>query len=59
MLIYNYRKGKQEREVNTMMTLVAIKGNERIEKDFSQYFQALTIAINLQNKGYTVEIKRN
>lgn len=42
-----------------MMTLVAIKGNERIEKNFSQYFQALTIAINLQNKGYVVEIKRN
>lgn len=42
-----------------MMTMIATKNNERIEKNFNQYFQALTTAIQLQNMGYTVEIKRN
>ena len=43
----------------TRFTLNATKENERIEKVYTQYFQALTTAINLQNAGYTVEIKRD
>ena len=41
-----------------MFTLVATKENETIEKKYSMYYQALTVAIQLQNKNYIVEIKR-
>ena len=42
-----------------MFTVIYTKNNTTEEKNFSQYYQALTFGINLQNSGYVVEIKRN
>lgn len=42
-----------------MFTVIYTKNNTTETKTFGQYFQALTFGINLQNNGYTVEIKRN
>ena len=42
----------------TTFVLIATKGTENIKKDFWAYHQALTSAINLQNLGYEVTIKR-
>lgn len=41
-----------------MFTVIYTKDNTTETKTFGQYFQALTFAINLQNVGYTVEVKR-
>lgn len=41
-----------------MFTLTATKGTEIITKNYSQYYQALTVGITLQNKDYKVEIKK-
>lgn len=41
-----------------MMTMTATKGNEVIVKEFGMYFQALTVATQLQNAGYEVKIER-
>ena len=49
---------KQEREVNKMFTVIAKRNDEVVEKKYSMYFQALTVAIELQNKNFIVEIKR-
>jgi len=42
----------------TKFTVVATKENEVIEKTYNMYHAALTTAINLQNVGYKVEVKR-
>lgn len=42
-----------------MFTVIYTKNNATETKTFGQYFQALTFGINLQNHGYTVEIKKN
>ena len=41
-----------------MFTVIYTKDNTTKTETFGQYFQALTFAINLQNVGYTVEVKR-
>lgn len=41
-----------------MFTLTATKGTETISKTYSQYYQALTVGIELQNRDYIVEIKK-
>jgi hypothetical protein len=52
-------KSSNEREVKNMFTVIYTKDNTTKTETFGQYFQALTFGINLQNNGYTVEIKRN
>lgn len=43
-----------------MIKVIGIYGDIRFERDYSEYWQALTAAIQLQNKGFTVEmIKEN
>lgn len=42
----------------TTFVLTATKETENITKEFWAYHQALTTAINLQNVGYEVTIKR-
>ena len=42
-----------------MFTVIANKETDNINKQYSQYYQALTTAITLQNNGYKVEIKRS
>lgn len=41
-----------------MFTVIAKRNDEVVEKKYSMYFQALTVAIELQNKNFIVEIKR-
>lgn len=41
-----------------MFKVIATKGTDNFTKTYNMYHNALTVGIELQNKGYKVEIKR-
>jgi len=42
-----------------MCSVIATKDNEKIQLNYGAYHIALTMAVKLQNKGYTVKIERD